>query len=164
MLRQNSYQFPETIGAMGGAARQRRRGGWARRSAPLPSGIGTDYYRGMVSGVGTLKRSKLRAPQATPNRLPQCVLTPGSSTFSEDRFTLALTMNRGIVPGSAGVSPASSLFRLPTGRRDAGAPKRFMRRAGVISDFMVMPNESCFTPCHPLKLSRNLKPGRQGFG
>ncbi|MGB7749462.1 MAG: hypothetical protein WBN75_19490 [Verrucomicrobiia bacterium] len=33
---------------------------------------------------------------------------------------------RGTFPGSAGVSPASSSFRLPTGRRDAGAPKRFM--------------------------------------
>ncbi len=28
-------------------------------------------------------------------------------------------------PGSAGVSPASSDFRLPTGRRDAGAPRKF---------------------------------------
>jgi spermidine synthase len=32
----------------------------------------------------------------------------------------------GTVPGSAGVSPACSGFRLPTGRRDAGAPRRFM--------------------------------------
>ena len=29
------------------------------------------------------------------------------------------------LPGSAGVSPASSDFRLPTGRRDAGAPRKF---------------------------------------
>ena len=36
--------------------------------------------------------------------------------------------NRGAIPGSAGVSPASSGFRLPTGRRDAGAPRRFMER------------------------------------
>ena len=40
-------------------------------------------------------------------------------------------LNRGTVPGSAGVSPASSGFRLPTGRRDAGAPRRFMSRVGV---------------------------------
>jgi tRNA(Ile)-lysidine synthetase-like protein len=29
------------------------------------------------------------------------------------------------LPGSAGVSPASSDFRFPTGRRDAGAPRKF---------------------------------------
>jgi len=40
-------------------------------------------------------------------------------------------LNRGTVPGSAGVSPASSGFRLPTGRRDAGAPRRFMESAGA---------------------------------
>jgi hypothetical protein len=34
-------------------------------------------------------------------------------------------LNLGTVPGIAGVSPASSGFRLPTGRRDAGAPRRF---------------------------------------
>ena len=37
-------------------------------------------------------------------------------------------LNRGAIPGSAGVSPASSDFWLPTGRRDAGAPRRFMGR------------------------------------
>jgi hypothetical protein len=31
-------------------------------------------------------------------------------------------LKRRRVPGSAGVSPACSGFRLPTGRRDAGAP------------------------------------------
>ena len=31
------------------------------------------------------------------------------------------TLNRGTIPGSAGVPPASSGFRLPTGRRDVGA-------------------------------------------
>ena len=34
--------------------------------------------------------------------------------------------------GSAGVSPASSGFRLPTGRRDAGAPRRFMGRTPAL--------------------------------
>ena len=49
-------------------------------------------------------------------------------------------LNRGKIPGSVSVSPASSGFRLPTGRRDvslrseasarqAGAPKRFMGRS-----------------------------------
>src|SRR5208283_3673770 len=33
-------------------------------------------------------------------------------------------LKRDTVPGSAGVLPASSDFRLPTGRRDAGAPRR----------------------------------------
>ena len=40
-------------------------------------------------------------------------------------------LNRGTVPGSAGVSPASFGFRLPTGRQDAGAPRRFMERASA---------------------------------
>jgi len=31
-------------------------------------------------------------------------------------------------PGSAGVSPASSNFQIPTGRRDAGAPRKFRGR------------------------------------
>jgi hypothetical protein len=30
---------------------------------------------------------------------------------------------RSPVPGSAGISPASSSFRLPTGRQDAGDPR-----------------------------------------
>ncbi len=38
---------------------------------------------------------------------------------------------RGAFPGSAGVPPACSSFRLRTGRRDAGAPRRFMVRADV---------------------------------
>ncbi len=35
---------------------------------------------------------------------------------------------RGAIPGSAGVSPASSGFPLPTGRRDAGVPRTFTER------------------------------------
>jgi len=41
------------------------------------------------------------------------------------------TRNRSTVPGSAGVSPASSGFRLPTGRRDAGAPRRLTESKGL---------------------------------
>jgi len=51
-------------------------------------------------------------------------------------FFLKHCINRGAVPGNAGlpghssattgVSPASSDFWLATGRRDAGAPKRFI--------------------------------------
>ncbi len=40
--------------------------------------------------------------------------------------------NRDTTPGSAGVSPASSGLQFPTGRRDAGAPRRFMRCADII--------------------------------
>ncbi|MGB7746488.1 MAG: hypothetical protein WBN75_04295 [Verrucomicrobiia bacterium] len=36
----------------------------------------------------------------------------------------------GTFPGSAGVSPACSGFRLPTGQRDAGAPRRLMENDG----------------------------------
>ena len=50
---------------------------------------------------------------------------------SKPALTPTLPPNRGTIPGSAGVSPASSGFRLPTGRRDASAPRRFMERAGV---------------------------------
>ena len=62
-------------------------------------------------------------------------------------------LNRGAVPGSAGVSPASSSFWLRTGRRDAGAPKRFGEgaeinarptalsvRRSVVSFVMVVPS------------------------
>ena len=37
-------------------------------------------------------------------------------------------LNRDTIPGSAGVSPASSGLQFPTGRRDAGAPRRSIGR------------------------------------
>ena len=47
-------------------------------------------------------------------------------------------MNRGAIPGSAGVSPASSDFRFATGRRDAGAPRRFRGECTLIG-WMAVP-------------------------
>jgi hypothetical protein len=62
---------------------------------------------------------------------------PRSSRLGSRRYVPAPV--QGAVPGSAGVSPANSGFRLPTGRRDAGAPRRFMVKADVIPDFRVHP-------------------------
>ena len=51
-------------------------------------------------------------------------------------------LNRDTIPGRAGVQPASSGFRLPTGRRDAGAPGRFMGRGeiGLVNCFYRLAN------------------------
>jgi len=43
-------------------------------------------------------------------------------------------LNRGAVPGSAGVSSASFGLQFPTGRRDAGAPRRFIERGKQASN------------------------------
>jgi hypothetical protein len=58
----------------------------------------------------------------------KAVIALGVFEFSGDAAIALhpLRLERGAVPGSAGVPPASSDFRLPAGRRDAGAPKRFM--------------------------------------
>ena len=64
---------------------------------------------------GSVKMRPLRRAQPGERILPN-----GISRFEP--------LSRGTVPGSAGVSPASASFRLPTGRRDAGAPRRFMGR------------------------------------
>jgi hypothetical protein len=53
--------------------------------------------------------------------------------FRQNEISRFEPLHRGTVPGSAGVWPASSDFWLPTGRRDAGVPKRFMGRASVNS-------------------------------
>ena len=42
---------------------------------------------------------------------------------------MALQRSRDTIPGSAGVSPASSGLQFTTGRRDACAPRRFMGRS-----------------------------------
>jgi hypothetical protein len=47
-------------------------------------------------------------------------------SFNLQPWTRIGTMNRGTVPGSAGVSPASREPKTGTCRRDAGAPRRFM--------------------------------------
>ena len=79
-------------------------------------------------------------PHALPKRCRRCALPPQSKTwrtfgrfmerFRRNEISRLEPLNRGTVPGSAGVSPASSGFRLPTGRRDAGAPRRFMESLG----------------------------------
>jgi hypothetical protein len=66
-------------------------------------------------------------------------------------------LNRDTIPGSAGVSPASSGFRLPTGRRDTGAPRRFMGRADVPLIFqcnlLIFNNKPSFhRRSHPVEL------------
>ena len=44
--------------------------------------------------------------------------------FSGGKYELGFEpLKRDVIPGSAGVSPASSSFSLPTGWRDAGAPR-----------------------------------------
>jgi hypothetical protein len=44
-------------------------------------------------------------------------------SFDLQLWTRIGALNRGAFPGSAGVSPASSGFRPPTGRRDASTPR-----------------------------------------
>ena len=62
-------------------------------------------------------------------RLPR----KSANVHKSDPSTFPLPRNlRDTVPGSAGVSPASFDFRLPTGRRDAGAP----RKADIILAFI----------------------------
>ena len=48
------------------------------------------------------------------------------ATFFSSLASAAGGEGRGAVPGSAGVSPASSGLLLPAGRRDAGVPRSFM--------------------------------------
>ena len=80
-------------------------------------------------------------PHVLPKRCRRCALPPQSKTWRTfgwfvESFDLQQWMRigaiyRGTYPGSAGVPPASSGFRLPTGRRDAGAPRRFMESEGL---------------------------------
>ena len=48
-----------------------------------------------------------------------------------------VSLNWSVVSGGAGVSPAGSGFRLPTGRQDAGAPGRLPARAGMRGTFFL---------------------------
>ncbi len=52
----------------------------------------------------------------------------GRGEISRKEMSHIEPLNRGTISGSAGVPPASSGLQFPTGRRDAGAPRRFMER------------------------------------
>ncbi len=74
----------------------------------------------------------------------------GRGENSPKRISRIEPLNRRAVPGSAGVSPACSSFPLPTGRRPAGAPRRFMER----------PIVSNSNPPRPT--AEHTRPGRSG--
>jgi hypothetical protein len=116
--------------------------------------VSTAWFR--ISGVGVYARphheplvAQVSKPAVSPTSKSAGTRRCTSSGFGNPRYSRLGSLRyvpapvQGTVPGSAGVSPASSGFRLPTRRRDAGAPRRFMVRAD--------------TSRHPLKTSRRLK-------
>jgi hypothetical protein len=107
-----------------GGAGVKPRGG----HAPL-RGRGENFPK-LFSRLEPLNRSSRRESALTSLWIRWSGLTSAATRFMGS-FDLQLwtrigAMNRGTVHGSAGVSSASSGFWLSTGRRDAGAPRRFM--------------------------------------
>ena len=101
----------------------------------VSTGLGADGARSKARGQQQLAFWKSQLSQT---------LTPALFLSERERAGVRIPrkeksriepLNRSTIPGSAGVPPANSGFRLPTGRRDAGAPRRFMGRANVISNF-----------------------------